>query len=154
MSAPSSFNIAAEATLPVSRETVWNALQDPEVLQACIPKCESISRVGGDHYDLLFSARFGPARISLKGKMHLSDVQPVERYKLHFAGEAFGSRGGGAAQVQLLEQGPDTLIRYNLDVFVEGRVAMLGAPLVRGAVERGLEKFFAAFETHIKRGRS
>lgn len=149
MSAPSSFHITAERTLPISREAVWNALQDPLVLQACIPKCESISRVGSDHYNLLFSARFGLARISLEGKMRLSDLQPFESYSLHFEGQAFGSHGGGTARVRLIGQDPGTLIRYDLDVFVGDRVGRLGAPLIRGAVERGLGRFFDAFEQRV-----
>jgi uncharacterized protein len=152
MSAPSTVHITAERTLPISREAAWNALQDPQVLQACIPKCDSITRVGGEEYDLLFSARFGLARISLRGKMRLSDIQPFESYSLHFEGQAFASRGGGAAQVKLMERDGGTLIRYGLDVFVGGRVGQLGAPLVRGAVERGIGRFFDAFERHVLNG--
>lgn len=149
MSAPSSFHISAERSLPASRETVWNTLQDPEVLQACIPKCEAISRVGDEKYDLLFSARFGPARISLKGNMRLSDLRPFESYRLHFDGEAFASRGGGAAFVQLVESGSATVVRYDLEVFIDGRIGKLGTPIIRGAVERGLDKFFADFENRV-----
>jgi uncharacterized protein len=152
MSAESSVHISAERTLPISREVAWSSLQDPQVLQACIPKCESIKRVGGEEYDLLFTARFGLARISLKGKMRLSDLQPFERYVLHFEGQAFASRGSGAAQVQLLETDGGTLIRYGLDVCIGGRVGQLGSPLVRMAVERGLDRFFSAFEQHVLNG--
>lgn len=150
MSAESTVHITAERTLPISREVTWNALQDPQVLQACIPKCESITRAGNEEYDLLFSARFGLVRISLKGKMRMSEVQPCESYKLYFEGEAFASRGSGAAQVQLLEKDGGTLIRYGLDVLIGGPVGQLGAPLVKGAVERGLDRFFDAFEGHVR----
>jgi uncharacterized protein len=152
MSAESTVHISAERTLPISREVTWNALQDPQVLQACIPRCESITRTGADEYDLLFTARLGLARISLKGTMRLSEIQPFESYTLHFEGQAFASRGGGAAQVQLVENHGSTLIRYGLDVFVGGRVGQLGAPLVRGVVERGLDRFFDAFERHVANG--
>jgi len=152
MSAPSTVHIAAERALPISRELVWNAFQDPQVLQACIPKCESITRSGAGHYDLLFSARFGPVRISLKGTLRLSNLQPPESYSLHFEGEAFASRGGGDANVQFIEQEGGTLVRYGLDVFIGGRMGRLGSPIVRAAVERGLDRFFNAFEEHVLNG--
>jgi uncharacterized protein len=152
MSAESTVHITAERTLPVSREVAWNALQDPQVLQACIPKCESITRAGQEEYDLLFSASFGIARISFKGRMRLSEITPLESYTLHFEGQAFASHGGGAARVRLLEQAGGTLVCYGLDVFVGGRVGRLGAPLVRGVVEKGLERFFESFERHVLNG--
>jgi carbon monoxide dehydrogenase subunit G len=79
-------------------------------------------------------------------------VRPFEGYTLHFEGQALASHGGGDARVQLLETESGTLIRYGLDVFVGGRVGQLGSPLVRGAVERGLDKFFNAFEQHVLNG--
>lgn len=152
MSAPSTVHITAERALPIPREVVWNALQDPQVLQACIPKCEAITRPDGESYDLLFSARFGLARISFKGKLRLSNLQPPDSYSLHFEGQAFASRGGGDAHVQFIEQDGGTLIRYGLDVFIGGRLAQLGSPLVRAVVERGLDRFFNTFEQHVLNG--
>jgi carbon monoxide dehydrogenase subunit G len=150
MSAESTVHITAERTLSIPRSQVWDALQDPQVLKACIPKCDSITRTGNGEYDLLFSARFGLARISLTGRMRLSELQPHESYTLHFEGEAFASRGGGCARVRLCEpDGGGTLIRYDLDVFIGGAMGRIGSPIVRAAVERGLGRFFDAFEQHV-----
>ncbi|GCB04701.1 CoxG family protein [Ralstonia sp. SET104] len=136
--------------LPVPLQTAWDALNDPAVLQRCIPGCESITPAdGGDNpaYDIAMTAAVGPVKARFKGRMELADVAPPRSYTLHFDGQGGAAGfGKGSAQVQLTPEGPTvTRLAYTATAQVGGKLAQIGSRLVDGAARKLADEFFQRF---------
>lgn len=135
--------------LPVPLQTAWDALNDPAVLQRCIPGCESITAAEGNNpaYDVAMTAAIGPVKARFKGRMELSDIAPPRSYTLHFDGQGGAAGfGKGSAQVQLAPEGPTvTRLSYTATAQVGGKLAQIGSRLVDGAARKLADEFFQRF---------
>lgn len=141
---------SGEYRIPASRERVWEALNDPEVLAACIDGCESLTRVAEDRFEGVVRARIGPVSATFRGSVSLVDLQPFESYGLRV--EAKGGAAGfgkGEASVTLAETTDGTLLRYGARANVGGKLAQIGSRLVDGAVRKMADAFFAAFTERL-----
>lgn len=138
--------------LPVPLQTAWDALNDPAVLQRCIPGCESLTAAGDGNgsnpaYEIAMLAAVGPVKARFKGRMELSDVAPPRSYTLHFDGQGGAAGfGKGSAQVQLTPEGPTvTRLSYTAHAQVGGKLAQIGSRLVDGAARKLADEFFQRF---------
>src|SRR6266481_8015273 len=102
-----------EQLVPAPQKAVWDALNDPQVLKACVPGCESIERTGDNEYQVLMVARVGPVSAKFKGKLTLSDIKPPSSYSISFEGQG-GAAGfaKGSASVRLSPEGAHTRLSY------------------------------------------
>jgi carbon monoxide dehydrogenase subunit G len=134
-------NIAA------SREKVWAALFDPEVLKQCIPGCESIEATGENELMAKVTLRVGPVKASFSGRVRLTDLVPPESCML--SGEGHGGVAGfakGSANLRLTEEGPEaTLLSYEAKADVGGKLAQLGGRLIDATARKLTGEFFASF---------
>ena len=139
--------LTGERLLAVDREAVWKALNDPEILKASIPGCETIEKTGDNEYAIAVLAALGPVRAKFNGKLLLEDVVAPESYTLRFEGTG-GAAGfaKGSAKVTLTDDDGATLIRYAVTAQVGGRIAQVGNRLVDSAALKLADDFFAAFE--------
>jgi uncharacterized protein len=138
--------MTGEATLPADRPKVWALLNDPEVLKACIPGCESLERAGDNGFAAVVKTKIGPVSATFRGKVVLSDIVPLVGYTI--SGEGEGGVAGfakGGAKVSLADAAGGTLLRYDVDAHVGGKIAQLGARLVDGVAKNMADKFFANF---------
>ena len=138
--------MTGEATLPADRPKVWALLNDPEVLKACIPGCESLERAGDNGFAAVVKAKIGPVSATFRGKVELSDIVPLVGYTI--SGEGEGGVAGfakGGAKVSLGDAAGGTLLRYDVEAHVGGKMAQLGARLVDGVAKNMADKFFANF---------
>ena len=133
--------------LPVPLQTAWDALNDPAVLQRCIPGCESITAAGDNAYDVAMTAAVGPVKARFKGRMELTDIVPPTSYRLNFDGQGGAAGfGKGTAQVQLAPEGPTvTRLSYTAHAQVGGKLAQIGSRLVDGAARKLADEFFQRF---------
>jgi len=143
--------------LPVPLQTAWDALNDPAVLQRCIPGCESLTAAGdGDSpaYEIAMLAAIGPVKARFKGHMELADVTPPRSYTLHFDGQGgTAGFGKGTAQVQLTPEGPTvTRLSYTATAQVGGKLAQIGSRLVDGAARKLADEFFQRFAAEFGAG--
>src|SRR4029077_13410788 len=125
------------ATLPAERAKVWAALNDPEVLKACIPGCESLEKTSDTEMTAKVRLRIGPVSAAFSGKVTLSDLDPPNGYRI--SGEGQGGAAGfakGGAVVTLREDAGDTLLNYNVDAQVGGKIAQVGARLIDGTAKK------------------
>src|SRR5256884_7127576 len=100
--------------IPAPQQAVWDALNDPGVLKASVPGCESIEPTGDNEYQVLMVARVGPVSAKFKGKLTLSDVKPPDSYSIAFEGQ--GGPAGfakGGAHVRLAPEGEKTKLSYD-----------------------------------------
>ncbi len=139
--------MSGEYTLNAGREAVWQALNDPEVLKACIPGCESIEMIGENEMEAVAVAKVGPVKAKFKGKVQLSDLDPPNSYTI--SGEGSGGAAGfakGGAKVALSDaDGGGTVLAYDVDATVGGKLAQIGQRLVDGAAKKMADQFFQAF---------
>lgn len=135
-----------ERHLPLPRDTVWQALNDPAVLQACIPGCESFDQADDHAYDAVVSASVGPVRARFEGRVTLADLQPPESYSMSFQGQ--GGPAGfvkGSATIELAEEDGGCTVRYVAKATLGGKLAQLGSRLVDGAARKTANQFFDNF---------
>lgn len=138
--------MTGEQLIPLPQDATWRALNDTEILKACIPGCESIEKQSDNEYLLTMTARVGPVSAKFKGKMTLSDIDPPHAYTLLFEGQ--GGVAGfakGEANVQLAAEGDGTKLGYAVKAMVGGKLAQVGARLIDGVAKKIAEQFFTAF---------
>lgn len=137
--------------VPAPPSTVWSALNDPAVLKACLPGCESLERTGENAYDVVMAARVGPVSARFNGRMTMTDVDPPNAYTLQFDGQG-GAAGfaRGEARVTLAPDGEQhTALKYQAKAQVGGKLAQIGSRLVDGAAAKMADDFFARFAAHL-----
>jgi uncharacterized protein len=145
--------MTGQVTLPADRPKVWALLNDPEVLKASIPGCESLERVGDSGFAAVVKTKIGPVSATFKGKVELSDIVPLVGYTI--SGEGEGGVAGfakGGAKVSLADAEGGTLLRYNVEAQVGGKIAQLGARLVDGVAKSMADKFFTSFAAAVGPG--
>jgi uncharacterized protein len=135
-----------EQLIPAPQQVVWDALNDPEVLRACVPGCESIEKSGDNEYQVLMVARVGPVSAKFKGKLTLADINPPSSYSISFEGQG-GAAGfaKGSAQVKLSSEGAHTKLSYEVKANVGGKLAQIGSRLVDAAARKVADDFFRNF---------
>ena len=139
-----------EQLVPASQADTWAALNDPEILKACVPGCESIDRITDTEYAVLMTARVGPVAAKFKGKLTLSDLNPPTSYSIAFEGQGgVAGFGKGGAQVQLAPEAGGTRLTYQVKASVGGKIAQIGSRLVDAAARKLADDFFNAFNEKV-----
>src|SRR5205823_13035378 len=136
--------------IPASQRVVWDALNDPEMLKASVPGCESIERTGDNEYQVQMVARVGPVSAKFKGKLTLSDVKPPDSYSIAFEGQ--GGPAGfakGGAHVRLTPEAEKTKLSYDVKASVGGKLAQIGSRLVDAAAKKVADDFFRNFNAKV-----
>ncbi len=144
--------MTGEQLIPASQHDTWEALNDPEVLKACVPGCESITLVNPNEYQVLMTARVGPVSAKFRGRLSLFDIKPPQSYSLAFEGQG-GAAGfaKGAAQVRLMSVTPhETQLAYDVKANVGGKLAQIGSRLVDAAAKKVADEFFQNFTNRMK----
>ena len=142
--------MSGEQQLTASREKVWAALNNPEVLKACIPGCETLDVTGENEFSAVATNKIGPVKARFKGKVRLTDLDPPNSYKI--SGEGDGGIAGfakGGATVSLSDKDGGTLLSYNVEAQIGGKLAQLGQRLVNGAAKKLADEFFTKFAAAV-----
>ena len=142
--------MSGEQLVPAPQKAVWDALNDPEMLKACVPGCESIEKSGDNEYQVLMVARVGPVSAKFKGKLTLSDVKPPDSYSIAFEGQG-GAAGfaKGGAHVRLTPEAEKTKLSYDVKASVGGKLAQIGSRLVDAAAKKVADDFFRNFNQKV-----
>lgn len=142
--------IKGEYQIDASREAVWDALIDPEMLQKCIPGCESLEKVGDNEFKAKVMAAIGPVRARFDTRLALENLKPPESYTLTGESKAgMAGFGRGSAEVRLEEHDGGTLLSYNADFKVGGKLAQVGSRLVMAATKKTADDFFGTFAREL-----
>lgn len=132
--------------IAASREAVWNALNDPEILKQCIPGCQTLDKTSDTEMTATVKLKIGPVSASFAGNVTLENIKAPESYTI--AGEGKGGIAGfakGGADVRLEEDGDATLLSYDVKAQVGGKIAQLGARLIDSTAKKLAGQFFAKF---------
>lgn len=142
--------LSDEKKIAASREVVWAGLNDVDVLKASIPGCDSLEKTSDTGFEAVVRAKVGPVKAKFKGAVELSDLNPPESYRI--SGEGKGGAAGfakGGATVTLVEDGDGTILKYDVDADVGGKLAQIGGRLLEGTTKKLAGEFFDNFETAI-----
>jgi carbon monoxide dehydrogenase subunit G len=141
-----------EYSIFAPREQVWAALNDPEVLKACIPGCEELTKTSDTQIEAKITAQLGPIRSKFSTQIVLSDLNPPEGYTLSGEGKGVAGFGRGSAKVTLSEADGGTLLRYDARLGVGGKLAQVGSRLVESATRSYADQFFERFAKYLNGG--
>lgn len=132
--------------IEASREEVYAALNDVDILRQCIPGCDSIEKTSDNEMVAKVTLRIGPVKASFAGKVQLSDLDPPNGYTI--SGEGSGGMAGfakGGAKVALEADGDATILHYEVKADVGGKLAQLGSRLIDSTAKKLSGDFFAKF---------
>lgn len=134
-------------TIPASREAVWAALNDPAVLKQCIPGCQELEMTSPTEMTAKVVIKVGPVKASFGGKVTLSDLDPPNGYKI--TGEGSGgvagfAKGGAAIQLEAVSEN-ETILHYQVDSQIGGKLAQLGGRLIDATAKKLAGEFFTKF---------
>jgi len=132
--------------LPADRAAVWTALNDPEVLKACIPGCQELEKVSDTEFRATAKISVGPVKATFKGNVMLTDLVPPDSYTI--SGEGQGGVAGwakGGAKVRLEDVEGGTNLVYDVEANVGGKIAQLGGRLINGVAKKYADEFFTNF---------
>jgi carbon monoxide dehydrogenase subunit G len=136
--------------VPASPEAVWAGINDPLVLQACIPGCQKMEKTGPNDFEATAKLKIGPVSATFKGKVSLADLDPPHRCTLK--GEGQGGVAGfarGEAEVLLTKEGDGTALSYTAKATVGGKLAQIGQRLIDGAAKQIADDFFSRFAATV-----
>ncbi|SDX18136.1 CoxG family protein [Celeribacter indicus] len=139
-------DLQGEYRIPAPREKVWAMLNDPEVLRDCIPGCQELEGSAEEGFAATVKLKIGPVGATFKGAVTLSNLNPPESYTI--TGEGKGGVAGfatGGADVHLTEDGDDTILRYEVNAKVGGKLAQLGSRLIKSTSDKLAGEFFGCF---------
>ena len=142
--------MAGERRIEAPQEKVWRALNDPEVLKASIPGCDSLEKVSDTEFTATVTTKLGPIKAKFGGKVSLSEIVPPNGYRI--SGEGQGGVAGfakGGASVALEPDGDATVLRYTVNAAVGGKIAQLGARLIDTTARKLADQFFATFDAIV-----
>lgn len=139
--------LKGEIRINAPRETVFAALNDPEVLKQAIPGCQDLEKTSDTEFTATVVAKVGPIKATFKGDVTLHDLNPPESYSISGQGQG-GSAGfaKGGAKIHLTEDGAQTVMTYEVNADVGGKLAQLGGRLIEGTSKKLTGQFFENFE--------
>jgi len=143
-------DMSGERRIPAPREKVWAALNDPAVLKASIPGCETLDKLSDTELKATASVKIGPIAAKFAGKVNLLDLDPPNGYRIE--GEGQGGVAGfakGGATVALAADGGETILSYNVQANVGGKIAQLGARLIDATAKQMADAFFDRFAAQV-----
>ena len=144
-------NMIGEVQLPASRETVWAMLNEPAVLKSCIPGCESLDKDSDNEFWAVATIKIGPVKARWKGKVRFSNLDPPNSYRI--SGEGEGGVAGfakGGAKVSLANKDGGTLLSYNVEAQIGGKLAQLGQRLINSVAKKTADDFFENFAAAVR----
>ena len=144
--------MSGSQVIDAPRDAVWNGLNDPKVLQQCIPGCESIVASSPTQMKAKVVLKIGPVKASFTGAVTLSDIKAPESYRISGKGEGgFAGFASGGATVKLTANNPnETLMEYDVDAQVGGKIAALGSRLIDSTATSLADQFFGKFASLVK----
>ena len=131
--------------LNVKKEIVWNALNNPEILKQCIPGCDSFEKENDNTFNASATNQIGPMNATFSGAVKLSNIKKNESYTLSGEGQSSVGFANGSANVKLAEENGITLLSYEVDINVGGKIAQLGSRLIDGVAKKMSDYFFGRF---------
>jgi hypothetical protein len=142
--------IEGNYTLSAPRALVWNLMIDPDVLSRCVPGVQSLENTAGTSYKVTLKTGVGAIKGMYNGAIQLEDMREPEHYKMIVDGKGAAGFVKGVGELDLVEQGDETVVNYAGDVSVGGTIASVGQRMILSTARMMTAHFFAALEAEAK----
>ena len=145
-----SMEITGEYRIPAPQQRVWEALNDPAVLKACIAGCQQLERIADNEFSAIVATKVGPVSATFRGSVNLSQLEPPNGYTL--VGQGQGGAAGFArmkARVGLKPEAGETVLTYAAQAEIGGKLASVGSRLVQSVARKNADDFFSAFARQL-----
>ena len=139
-------------TFKAARQQVWDTLQSPEVISQCMPGCEKFEQIGEDRYEAAMRIGVGPIRGTFIGRIYLHDRTAPERYRMDVEGGGGPGNMKGSGLLALNEDGGQTVVTYDGDAQVTGKIASVGQRLLGVTAKQLINQFFKCMEKRLEDG--
>ena len=136
-------------SIQAARDRIFAALIDPQILQRCIPGCESLERTAADTYVATMKAGVGAIKGTFKGTVRLEELHPPTHYEMTVEGKGGPGFVKGKGEFELTENDGATAIAYNGEMQVGGVIASVGQRMIEAAAKMLAGKFFGELEKQI-----
>ena len=137
--------LAGSYKLNVKKEIVWKALNDTNILRQCIPGCESFEKESDAVFKAVATNQIGPMNATFAGEITLSNIKTNQSYTISGEGQSSVGFANGSSDVKLIEENGSTILSYEVDVNVGGKIAQLGSRLIDGVAKKMADYFFGRF---------
>jgi len=137
--------LAGSYKLNVKKEVVWKALNNSNILKQCIPGCESFEKESDNIFNATATNQIGPMNATFSGTVKLSNIKENQSYTLSGEGQSSVGFANGSANVKLIEENGITILSYDVQINVGGKIAQLGSRLIDGVVKKMSDYFFGRF---------
>lgn len=144
-------NLTDSKIIAADRDTVWQALLSADVLKDCVPGCTEMAGSPEDGFEATVVQKVGPVKATFKGAVTLSDI--VAGQSLTLSGEGKGGAAGfakGGANVTLSDHADGTLLEYEVEAKVGGKLAQLGSRIIDGFAKKMADQFFENFRSAVE----
>ena len=138
----------------LSKEKVWQALNDPEILKQAIPGCEEFIKNSETEFTATATNKIGPFNASFTGDIELKDLNPPNSYKISGSGNSPVGFASGEAEVKLEDHQNGTNLIYEVEANVGGKIAQVGSRLIDMTAKKMADIFFGKFSELISSGQS
>lgn len=142
--------LTGDYTFEAPRELVWEALNDPTVLAKIMPGCEKLEQTGENDYEGVLKIKVGPVQGTFQGKIKLSEINAPASYKMQVDGQGAPGFVKGMGSVQLTEQDGKTVMHYDGDAQVGGRIASVGQRLIESSAKSITNQSLEGLHQYIK----
>lgn len=144
-------DLTGEYTIPASREKVWSALNDPEMLKICIPGCEKLEKISDTEFTTRVTAKIGIVKAKFKGAVELSDINAPNSYTISGKGQGgiAGFAKGGANVTLTSDTEGNTILTYEAKAILGGKLASVGSRVIQGIAKKMADDFFGKFASEL-----
>ena len=131
--------------IKLDKNSVWKALNDPEILKKSIPGCEEFKKNSDTNFTATATNKIGPFNATFTGDIELKDLNPPDSYKISGQGNSPVGFASGEAFVKLEESNGITKLIYSVEANVGGKIAQVGARLIDMTAKKMADIFFGKF---------
>jgi len=141
--------VEGEYTFAGSQDLVWSVLLDPEVLAAVLPGCEKLDLVGENEYEGALKIKVGPVQGKFMGKVKLADIREPDSYTMHVDGQGAPGFVKAVGNLALKGSGSETLVTYEGDAQVGGKLASVGQRLIESSAKAIIKQSLDGLNAHV-----
>ena len=139
-------DMTGEERIPVSRDVVWAALNNPNVLRKCITNCDKLERKSPTEFDAAVKMKVGPISTTFKGQITLTNIVDDVSYTMNVEGQGgIAGSAKGTCDVALSDDGEGTLLTYTVKAQIAGKLALLGSKMIDTSSKKLAAGFFVKF---------
>ena len=138
----------------LSKEKVWEGLNNPEILKKSIPGCEEFKKNSETEFTATATNKIGPFNASFTGDIELEDLDPPNSYKISGSGNSPVGFASGEATVKLENHENGTKLIYEVQANVGGKIAQVGSRLIDMTAKKMADIFFGKFSELISKDES